>query len=453
MGDLAVLVLIVAGAAYALKHPWVGAVMSAWISLMSPHVEFGWRISSWPLAQVVALTTLIGWFMTKDRVNPFEGAPARWFVAFWVWICITLPFSFYFDHSVDLWVRSMKIFLLILMALALVNTRHKLEWMVGAVVIALGYFGVKGGVFTLMTGGNYRVWGPGGFVQGNNELALALVMLLPWVRYIHLQATSRYIRWAALGTMLILPLTILGSQSRGALLALAAMGLLLWVKSDRKLLGGVVLAATVLAVLAFMPESWWARMETIQAYEQDSSAQGRINAWWNAWNLALSNFFGGGFMIYTADVFLRYSPFPERVHAAHSIYFQVLGEHGFVGLLLFMGIGASTWWSCRKLITAGRSDPNLKWSADLGAMTQVSMVGFAVGGAFLSLAYFDLPYYQMAVVVVAERLVRATRATPGATGPAPAGVVATSAQQLSTRETVTPRHRADEMDRQPRRKQ
>lgn len=417
MRDIVILFVIACGALYALKRPWVGAILSVWISLMSPHVEFGYRAASMPIALAVALTTLVGWLMSTDRTNPFEGTPTRWFMAFWVWICVTLPFSFYFDASLSLWERSMKINLLVLVALGLVNTRKKLEWLIGIIVLSLGYYGVKGGIFTILTGGNYRVWGPGGFVQGNNELALALVMLLPMVRYFHLHATGRYIRWAALGTLIILPFTILGSHSRGALVALVGMGAFLWLKSDRKIVGGALFVALGVAVLAFMPAHWWERMETIQTYEQDDSALGRINAWWNAWNLAKANFFGGGFMIYTYEVFGRYAPEPERVHAAHSIYFQVLGEHGFIGLLIFLGIGAATWLYCRKLIAAGRSDPALKWAADFGGLIQVSMVGFALGGAFLSLAYFDLPYYQMAAVVVAHRLVTVPRAGVAGTFP------------------------------------
>jgi hypothetical protein len=38
-------------------------------------------------------------------------------------------------------------------------------------------------------------------------------------------------------------------------------------------------------------------------------------------------------------------------------------------------------------------------------MVQVSLVGYAVGGAFLSLAYFDLPYNMMVMVVLARKWV------------------------------------------------
>jgi probable O-glycosylation ligase (exosortase A-associated) len=137
-----------------------------------------------------------------------------------------------------------------------------------------------------------------------------------------------------------------------------------------------------------------------------------------AWNLAKDRLFGGGFMVSTASVFSLYAPEPDRVHAAHSIYFQVLGEHGFVGLGLFLAMGAATWMTARDLIRMGRRAPHQKWAADLGAMVQVSMIAYATAGAFLSLTYYDLPYNVMIMATVAHRLVRRSTTLPeGARSP------------------------------------
>jgi probable O-glycosylation ligase (exosortase A-associated) len=129
---------------------------------------------------------------------------------------------------------------------------------------------------------------------------------------------------------------------------------------------------------------------------------GRINAWWMAWNLAKDRLLGGGFEIYNFTVFSMYAPDPMAVHAAHSIYFQILGEHGFIGLGLFLMLGIMTWRTAGKLMKIGSKDTAFRWTHDLGAMAQASMVGYAVGGAFLSLAYFDLPYNIMIVVILAK---------------------------------------------------
>lgn len=123
---------------------------------------------------------------------------------------------------------------------------------------------------------------------------------------------------------------------------------------------------------------------------------GRINAWYLAWNVATHNFFGGGFSLETNEIFARYAPDPTDIHVAHSNYFQVLGQHGFVGLFLFLGMWVSTWRTAR-WISNNCPAPN---DLMLARMIEVSLIGFATGGAFLNLAYFDGPYYLMIALVV-----------------------------------------------------
>jgi probable O-glycosylation ligase (exosortase A-associated) len=92
------------------------------------------------------------------------------------------------------------------------------------------------------------------------------------------------------------------------------------------------------------------------------------------------------------------------VHDAHSIFFEVLGEHGFVGLALFLLLGVMTWRTASWIIRHARGDPQKRWAADLAAMVQVSLVGYASGGAFLGLAYFDF-YYTLVATVILIRIV------------------------------------------------
>lgn len=407
MRDILILVLMAVGTLYALRRPWIGAMIWTNVSLMSPHAQFGNAAGDWPVAMGVAGTIIIGTLIHRDQtVNPLRGAPAKAILAFAIWITITLPFSLYWSDSFDLWVRSFKIFMMLFFTLALINDRRKLDVFVIVMTFSIAFYGVKGGLFTLATAGSYRVWGPGGFIGGNNELAAALVMTIPMMRYMQLQVKNKWLSRGLMFCMAMTAVTVLGTYSRGALLGLGAMALFLWMKTPKKLGFGIFLIVGGVLALGFMPEQWWDRMNTIKAYGADESALGRINAWWNAFNLANSRFFGGGFMIYMPEVFMRYAPDPYDVHAAHSIYFQVLGEHGWVGLILFVLIGVLTWRDAGRVIKATKNHAELAWAGQLAAMIQVSMVGFAVSGAFLSLAYYDFPYNQAAVIVVASALVR-----------------------------------------------
>lgn len=401
MRDLLIIAIILGGSAVALRKPWIGIILWTWVSVMNPHQQWGYASASMPVAMIVGVSTLAGLLFTREKQNPFIS-PGTWLLAaFVLWITITLPFSMYFEESLPLWDRSIKIYLMLFVTLALIDTQTKLNIYIWTLVASLGFYGVKGGAFTLLTGGGYRVWGPGGFIGGNNEIALAVIMIIPLMRYLQLQMKNKWHRHLMTIAMILSAIMALGTHSRGALLALVAMTFLIWLRGRQKLVFGLMVVTIGLLALPFMPEQWWARMATIQTYEQDSSAMGRINAWWMAWNLATDRLLGGGFQIYKPSIFGMYAPDPYDIHAAHSIYFQILGEHGFIGLLLFLLLGILTWRMSSNLIKLGKENPSQSWTLDLGAMVQASMVGYAVGGAFLSLAYFDLPYNIMIIVILA----------------------------------------------------
>jgi probable O-glycosylation ligase (exosortase A-associated) len=298
---------------------------------------------------------------------------------------------------------------------------HRLLWMLA---VSLGYYGVKGGIFTLRSGGSDRVWGPAGtFIEDNNALALALVMAIPLMVYLRRHSARPWLRRGLAAVIALCALAALGTYSRGALLAIAAMATVLWLKSRRKLALALLLCALAPLLLAYMPPEWTSRMKSINEYRVDPSAQGRINAWGMAWNLARDKFFGGGFDVYQEPVFAIYAPDPADLHAAHSIYFQVLGEHGFVGLALYLLVGVLAWRSAGWIMRHAGAFDDLRWAAGLAAMIQTSLAGFAVGGAFLSLAYFDLPYYLAAILVATRALVERRLAEPRAAAP-PKGAIA-----------------------------
>lgn len=406
MRDVLIVAIVAGLVIVALLHPAIGVLGWTVLSIMNPH-RYAWEASNYPLAAAVAIATMVGLLITRDRRRWSVSAPMLALLAFMTWICVTLPFSFSVAGSISMWQRVMKIDLMILIACIALTTRRHVMALAWVLVLSIGFYGVKGGLFTILSGGHYRVWGPpDSFIEGNNELALALTMTIPLMRFVQMQTSSRWLRHALLGSMLLSAAAAVGTQSRGALLALVAMAGMLIIRTGRhKIFLIAMVALASLIFFAMMPDTWEARMASISSYETDSSAMGRINAWWMAWHLASANPLGGGFDIYSPSVFQRYAPNPADVHAAHSIYFQVLGEHGFVGLVTFLLVWLTVWRSASWL---RRSAPALvagRWASDLGSMCQVSLVGYAVGGAFLSLAYFDLPYNLLILVVVAKRCV------------------------------------------------
>lgn len=403
MRDLLLLAIIVVGVLIALRRPWIGVLVWTWISIMNPHA-YTWRLATMPVAATMAGAVLIGLFVTGDRRNLFLTRESAVLLMFMLWMCITLPFSFHFEPSFELWKRVMKIDLMILVALALLYTRKHIIALAWVLAASIGFYGVKGGLFTLATDGSHRVWGPEGtYIGGNNEVALALVMIIPLMQFLRLTTDKVWVKHGLLAVMLLCAVAALGSQSRGALLAISAMAAVMWWRGRNRLRAGLFFVVIAAGLIAFMPDSWMERMQTIQTYEQDDSALQRLNAWEMAWNIAKSNLFGAGFMVAQPDVCAIYSPIPTDCRAAHSIYFMVLGEHGFIGLFLFLLLWILVWRSAGYLRVEAPKQPEARWLAPLGAMAQVSLAGYAVGGAFLSLSYYDLPYNILVLVVLGRR--------------------------------------------------
>src|SRR5574337_752875 len=296
------------------------------------------------------------------------------------------------------------------------SSRERIDQLVWIIVLSLGFYGLKGGIFTITHGGVYRVQGPEStFIGGNNELALALVMTIPLVRYLQLQEQRRLVRLGLTLAMPTLAIAAVGSQSRGAFVGLLLTGLIFWLKSRRKFGTAVLIAVAALVLALVMPEAWYTRMSTIENYEQDGSALGRLNAWGTALNAANHRVFGCGFEMWHGAVYALYGPDPTNVHDAHSIYFKVLGEHGWIGLGLFLLLLALTWLKCGAMVRIAKRRADAGWARDLGSMLQVSMIGYLSAGAFLGLSYFDYIYHLIVIAVAAHHVLKTARVAAEAT--------------------------------------
>lgn len=397
-------------------RPAIGAYAWAWLSIMNPHMLAYGFARAVPFAMVVAIVTMLACTFSKHRKPlPINGGTVLLLLMIG-WMTLTSFFALNTPELVwERWLFGIKIFVMLFVTLMLIRGRAQIDLLVWVVVFSVAFYGVKGGIWTVLTGGGGRVWGPpGGMIAGNNELAVALVILMPWMYYLYASSARRLVKYTLLLSMAICAFAILGTQSRGALLGLVSMALFLGLKGDHPVRTTVAMLILVSAAVAFMPDSWTQRMETVQAYETDSSAMGRIYTWQTLWNAALDRpWVGAGFRADNALVFARYAP-PDALNAlqgavfvAHSIYFQALGEHGFPGLMLYLGLGVWTWAAAGRLASATSGAPEFRaWVPLLMRMCQVSLLGFAVGGAFLSLMLLDLPYYIVAVVVLVQATVR-----------------------------------------------
>jgi probable O-glycosylation ligase (exosortase A-associated) len=202
------------------------------------------------------------------------------------------------------------------------------------------------------------------------------------------------------GILVVIILSVVAlilSGSRGAWVAALAMTVFASLRSKRALAwmlaGGLIFAACI----PYLPDSIVDRFLTIQHYDTDASFQGRVGSW----QYALDKFperpiVGGGFLIFD----------DEYKTSSHNSFVQALGEHGAVGLLLYVGLliaAAATSITIRKR-TAGRSE--LKWASHLAFMIQVSLLGYAVGSLTITAAFFPIFYAILGVLNSLQVLVK-----------------------------------------------
>jgi probable O-glycosylation ligase (exosortase A-associated) len=395
-----------------IMRPYVGTLLWAWVSLMSPH-RLSWGFSfDFPYVQVIALASFVGLLLSKEKKSFPVMAPTVFFMLFTVWVCVTTVFALSPDLAQARLIFVLKIFALAYFALITITTRERLHALVWIIVLSIGFYGVKGGVFTFVSGGGFRVYGPpGSFIEDNNQMALALVMMIPLFRYLQMNSGIKFMRVGLGFAMASSIVGALASYSRGAMLAMTVTLFALLAQTRRKILTGFLVISVALGALAFLPQDWFDRMSTLGDDEVDASTQGRFDIWAFSTEVAVSRpVVGGGFdMLFDKATYDLYGS-TIKPRSAHSIVFQVLGEHGFIGLFLFLMIGISLWFKAQWIKKNAKGYLHLQWARDLASMCQVSLMGYFVAGLFLNLAFFDLIYLYVPVIVGTAAIVLRERA-------------------------------------------
>jgi putative inorganic carbon (HCO3(-)) transporter len=401
---LMIALLGVAGA-----RPFVGVLLWSWISFMSPH-QLAWGFaSSLPWAAMTFLVTLFGCFIAREP----KRLPLNTLTVLIVLLMAGITLTSFTAISPSgmvwpKWDRVFKIMLGLLLTISLLDSKRRVHALIWLIAISLGYFGVKGGIFTLRSGGGFVVRGPPNSMIGDrNQLATALLMSLPLMNYLRLQSRHRIVQHGLIFAMVTTLFAVVGSQSRGALVGLVATLAVLWARSRGKVLSGVAIALLVTLAVGFMPDSWTERMHTIQTFDQDASAMGRVNIWWASFHIArMRPLVGGGFRaMYVQDIVNQAMP-GVNARAAHSIWFEVLGEHGFVVFAIWLGMLVMGGIYTLRIAQLARGRTDLRWAYDLARMTQVAMVAYMSAGSFVSLGYWDCFWTLMGTMSQVYRLVQ-----------------------------------------------
>lgn len=404
---LILLVFFIASLPVCFFRPFYGVLLWMVVAFLNPH-QYTWSAAdAIPWAMVVAVPTLAGLVVfNRDWRNL---ALPHLFLLFilWVWFTTTSYLSseaqMFEHHSAQTWYQWKTVSKMLLMTAVTAVLLSSFSRLANLILVVAGCFGLlvaKGFPFIIMTGGNFRLYGPPkSMIEDNNDYGLALNMTLPLFLLLARTHSNKYVR-RIFGFLVfaVIP-SILCTYSRGAMVGLVVILVVLFLQSKDRLVLIPVIGATLLLAVVFAPESWKQRMMPTEENVVDSSAMARFNSWHYAWNLASDYpLTGGGFETFTPPLFARYAPNGSVIFGPHSIYFEVLAEHGFPGLFLYLIVIASAILSAWRLKREARmrGSPEIEEYAN---MLRLSLIGFMTSGVFLGRAYFD--YFFMIVVCIA----------------------------------------------------
>jgi probable O-glycosylation ligase (exosortase A-associated) len=247
----------------------------------------------------------------------------------------------------------------------------------------------------------------GTFVGDGNDYALSVNVALPMCLFLLLDARTWKSRILYALTLLLLVSCVVLTQSRGGTLALIAIGVYYWAKSERKLVTGLLAAVALVGVMTMAPPQYFDRMNTISQYE-DNSAQARLGAWKAAIGMAASNpVMGAGAGQFPSNYTRFANKDGGRWMTAHSIYFLMLGELGIPGITVLLSIIIMNLVANGRVARRARSALPDTGSLErsLLASLSASLIGFAVAGAFLSVLYYPHIFYLCGLLTCARRIV------------------------------------------------
>jgi putative inorganic carbon (hco3(-)) transporter len=402
--------------------PFYGVLIWYVFSLGNFHtLIWGGPFAALNYAYVIAVLTCISWLFSRTEKKHLPLTPLVILtLLFSLWITVTSWSAL--GSSEDVWGKWSgveKMLFMCLVGYALTTTRERVNQLIWAVALTIGIWGVKGAIWGILHGGG-RIHGPdGGMLSDNNDFGLGLILILPLIFYQWQLAKNRHLRRGLMAMGFLVTVAVFLTYSRGALVGVCAMGAVFWLRSRAKFPAGILISLLAVCVYSFAPSQWFERMGTIESYQEDASAEGRIQLWKISLRIAeLHPVTGGGFRITFSPAvtnnMLGGTDLPRltRPRAAHSIYFDALSEHGWIGLALFLMILGYSWFNCAWLIRRSRSRPELAWANLLGRMGQAVLVGYATAGAFASQAYLDEYWCIIFIFDAARRLVATETAVP-----------------------------------------
>ena len=467
MRDLAFLGFIAALLALGLKRPFLFILAYAYVDIVSPQRLSYFLLNSIPISMIMAGLAVAAWFFT-DQKRDLAVTPRQWLMLALLAYCGLT--TWHADMPVEAWFKWDWAWKAIAFGIFLpltLRTRLRVEAMLLFMTLSAGLIIIVGGIKTALSGGGYgalnlMVENNSGLYEGSiiSTFAIALIPIILWfARFGTIFPPNPRPAPAAAGgppprrgpnigllvkgfcaalifACLLIPV---GTEARTGLVCIGVLAILMLRDARRRFLYIAGAALLGLVAIPFLPQSFTDRMGTIQGYQADQSANTRLAVWGWTLDYVQRKPFGGGFEAYLQNR-IQVSTVDEQAsgevqlvstrteadegRAWHSAYFEMLGEQGYPGLLLFLLIHGAGLVRMEVLRRRYRHRADLLWVSPLATALQHFQIIYLVGALFVAVAFQPFIWMALGVQIGFDRVVsrreREERRRPIAPAPLPA---------------------------------
>jgi putative inorganic carbon (HCO3(-)) transporter len=363
-----------------------------------------------PLNSMIPLLLLVATMFAKglrpwNRI--FADSYTKWIFIFLGFIMISALWATVFTYTNTIFQRCLGYFFLFIMIARICTTRQRVRGVFFTLIVSHLFLLAMNPEVVLDPQTRHYITGAT-FLGDGNDYSMSVCVLLGFAVEMASVQTSKLKKvlfWALLG---VLVLAIIGTQSRGATLGMGAVFGYMWWRSPRKAAGVIVIILAAFAVLLYAPDVYFERMGTLSAPSEDSSAEGRLHAWRAGTKMALNNVLGVGAGNFPNN-FPKYrsADAPTRWMTAHSMYFLILGELGFLGLLLLLKLVFGNFRSNVRLRKRLLQQDPKRFAIDARSldMFNAGIIGLAVAGAFLSVTYYPHIFVLGGLAIALRRVI------------------------------------------------
>ncbi len=359
MLDIALLAFVAMFLAFGVKRPFIWVLAYIYVDAVAPQ-KIGWSlIHVLPLSLITFVAAFGGWLLLDRKQGSRFTLRQGLIGVLLIYCAYTTSVADFPVEAAAKWDWVWKALLFAMFMPLTLRTKLRFEATALIMVLALGTIVINGGVKTALGGGGYGtlallVRENAGLYEGSilSAVAISTIPLILWLaRHGTIFKPDWRVKIFVAGLIFASLLIPIGEAARTGLMCAGFLAVLMLRSAKRRFLyAGIGALALVLAV-PFLPQSFLDRMSTISGHSEDESASTRVAVWMWTLDYVKTHPFGGGFDAYRSNSFtyrmpkvtgtppnvtVTYATVTDKARAYHSSYFEMLGEQGWPGLILWL---------------------------------------------------------------------------------------------------------------------